>query len=163
MNHEEELIAELKKVPWFNELKPEHFKRIKKITVIRNLKQGATLFHEGDKEDFLYVVLEGRIALDMHVPTRGKVIFDTADPWDLVGWSSATPTVRQRTAGAIAVLDSVVACVDAEELRKLCEQDHDLGYLVMLRLANIIASRLMVTRLQLIDMFATPPETKNDD
>jgi len=163
MTHQDELIAELKRVPWFSELKADHFKRIKEITVIRNFKAGETLFREGDKENFLYVVLEGRIALDMHIPTRGKVLFYTAEQWDVIGWSSATPSVRQRTAGAKAVLDSVVACLDAEGLRRLCDQDHDLGYLVMRRLANIIASRLMVTRLQLIDMFATPPETKNDD
>jgi len=32
----------------------------------------------------------------------------------------------------------------------------------MRRLANVVASRLMVTRLQLIDMFAGPTETMND-
>jgi CRP/FNR family cyclic AMP-dependent transcriptional regulator len=70
--------------------------------------------------------------------------------------------VRQRTAGAAAVLDSFIVGFDAEKLRQLCEADHNLGYLVMRRLANIVASRLMVTRLQLLDMFAQPPETKND-
>jgi hypothetical protein len=32
----------------------------------------------------------------------------------------------------------------------------------MRRLSNVVASRLMVTRLQLIDMFAGPVETMND-
>jgi CRP/FNR family cyclic AMP-dependent transcriptional regulator len=70
--------------------------------------------------------------------------------------------MRQRTAGAVAVLDSTVACIDAEGLRKFAENDHDFGYLLMRRLANVVASRLMVTRLQLIDMFAGPAEYKND-
>jgi CRP/FNR family transcriptional regulator, cyclic AMP receptor protein len=44
--------------------------------------------------------------------------------------------------------------VDAAVLRELCDRDHDLGYLVMRRLANIVASRLMSSQLQLLDMFA---------
>ncbi len=52
--------------------------------------------------------------------------------------------------------------MDAEKLRNLAEKDHDFGYLLMRRLANVVASRLMVTRLQLIDMFAEPAETMND-
>jgi len=62
----------------------------------------------------------------------------------------------------VAVLDSTVACLDAEKLRQFAEDDHDFGYLLMRRLTNVVASRLMVTRLQLIDMFAGPVETVND-
>jgi hypothetical protein len=46
--------------------------------------------------------------------------------------------------------------LDAQKLRRMGEEDHDLGYVVMRRLANVIASRLLVTRLQLLDMFAHP-------
>jgi CRP/FNR family cyclic AMP-dependent transcriptional regulator len=44
------------------------------------------------------------------------------------------------------------------ELRKACDADHDLGYVVMRRLANIVAARLMVMRLQLVDMFSNPAQ-----
>jgi hypothetical protein len=45
----------------------------------------------------------------------------------------------------------------------MSEEDHDLGYVVMRRLANVIASRLLVTRLQLLDMFANPTmEVRNE-
>jgi CRP-like cAMP-binding protein len=159
---QEELLIELNKVPWFHELNPKHLNQLASIARLRHIKAGETIFREGDKEDNFYVVLEGRVALDIFVPHRGKVRFYTAEPWEVFGWSSVTPTVRQRTAGAMAVLDSFVVGLDAEKLRQLCDADHDLGYLVMRRLANIIAGRLMVTRLQLLDMFAQPPEVQND-
>jgi CRP/FNR family cyclic AMP-dependent transcriptional regulator len=47
-------------------------------------------------------------------------------------------------------------------LRKMCDDDHDFGYFVMRRLANVVAGRLMTTRLQLLDMFANPVEQKED-
>ena len=162
MSPQDDLIAELKKIPWFRDLQPKHLNQISDIAQLRRVKAGEVIFREGDKEDFIYVVLEGRIALDMFVPHRGKVRFYTADPWEVFGWSSVTPTVRQRTAGAVSVLDSWIVGFEAEKLRQLCDADHDLGYVVMRRLSNIVASRLMVTRLQLLDMFAQPPEVKND-
>ncbi len=68
------------------------------------------------------------------MPHRGKVRFYTADPWELFGWSSVTPNVHLRTAGATAVLDGSLVRVDADKLNQACEEDHDLGYLVMRRL-----------------------------
>ena len=158
----DELYAEIQKIPWFRGLEQKHLNYIGDIAQLRRVKAGETLFREGDKEDFLYIVLEGRIALDLYVPARGKVRFYTAEPWEVVGWSSVTPNVHQRTAGACGSVDSLLVAFDAEKLRQLCDRDLDLGYLVMRRLANLVASRLLVTRLQLIDMFAEPPEQKND-
>jgi CRP/FNR family transcriptional regulator, cyclic AMP receptor protein len=162
MDSAEEIQSALSQVPWFASLTPGQFKKVVALSRIRHAKAGETFFREGDKQDFVYIVLDGRVSLDIFVPHHGKVRFYTAEPSDVFGWSSVTPGVRQRTAGAVAVLDSTVACIDAEGLRKFAEDDHDFGYLLMRRLANVVASRLMVTRLQLIDMFAGPAEFKND-
>jgi CRP-like cAMP-binding protein len=156
----EEVTMELQKIPWFKELNNEHIRKIAEITSLQHVKAGEVLFREGDKEECVYVVIEGRVALDMFIPHRGKIRFYTADPWEIFGWSSVTPTVHQRTAGATVVADGLIVCLNAEKLRQVCDEDHDLGYLVMRRLANVIAGRLLVTRLQLLDMFANP-ESKN--
>jgi len=162
MSNANEILERLKEIPWFSEMEPEFLEKIAGISHLRRFKAGEVFFHEGDKQDYFYVVLEGRVALDMFIPHRGKVRFYTAEAWDVFGWSSVTPIVRQRTAGAVAVVAGAVIGTDAEQLRLLCNEDHDLGYLVMTRLANVVASRLMVTRLQLLDMFAEPMETPND-
>jgi len=158
----EDIHSALQKVPWFKSLTPEHFNKTAELTHLRHVKAGEIFFHEGDKQDFVYIVLDGRVSLDIFVPHHGKVRFCTAELYDVFGWSSVTPGMHQRTAGAVAVLDTTVACIDAEGLRQFADNDHDFGYLLMRRLANVVASRLMVTRLQLIDMFAGPAEYKND-
>ncbi|MBP1701721.1 MAG: uncharacterized protein H6Q38_828 [Chloroflexi bacterium] len=151
-----ELIDALQTIPWFHELAPDHFNRLIELSCLQDLETGQELFREGDKEDCLFIVLEGRVAIEMRVPGRGKVRIYTAEPMDIVGWSSITPVVRQRTAGARAVLPSRVVCLNAQKLYNACEEDHDLGYVVFRRLANVVASRLLTTRLQLLDMFAHP-------
>lgn len=157
-----EVVSALKNIPWFAELKPEHFERIVEAASIRPVKAGEELFKEGDREDCFYVVIEGRVALSIFVPHRGKIRIYTAEPMDMIGWSVATPTVRQRTAGATVVQSGRLAAFDAEKIRQMCEEDHDFGYLFMRRVANIIAGRLLATRLQLLDMFDSPtPENLN--
>jgi len=158
MQNEAEVIQELGKIPWFQSIKPEHLKKIAEISHLKRIKSGEVLFREGDQDDYLYIVIEGRVALDIFIPHRGKVRINTAEPWDLFGWSGVTPNLHQRTAGAIAVMDGLLIGIDAAKLRDACEENHDLGYIVMRRLVNIVASRLLVTRLQLIDMFASPEE-----
>jgi CRP-like cAMP-binding protein len=156
MDDREELIRELNKNPWFQALSPEHLQKVTEMAHLRKTKTGEILFREGDKEDYLYIVIDGRVAVDIFIPYRGKVRLYTAEPWDVFGWSSVTPTSHQRTARAIAVVDSLIVGIDSARLRDACEEDHDFGYLVMRRLMHIVASRLMVSRLQLIDMFASP-------
>lgn len=156
MNEQQELIAALQTITWFQELKPELFNKLVSISKLVNLEPGQELFREGDKEDFMYIVLEGRIAVEMFIPGRGRIRIFTAEPMDIVGWSSVTPVVRQRTASARVILPCRLIRIDTPKLLLMCEEDHDLGYVVMRRLANVVASRLLTTRLQLLDMFAHP-------
>ncbi len=160
MDNTEEVLEELRKIPWFRELSEDHIRKIASISRIRPMKAGEIIFREGDTHESVYIVVEGRVGLEMFVPHKGKVRFYTAEPWELFGWSSVTPNVHVRTAGATAVLDGRLIRVDAERLNQACDEDHDLGYLVMRRLARVVAGRLQVTRLQLLDMFANP-ELKN--
>ena len=162
MTSQQELIKSLQAIPWFQMMTPEHFNKIASIAKICKYEPGQVIFHEGDKEDYLYVVLEGRVAIEMSVPGRGRVRMLTAEPMEEVGWSSVTPVVRQRTAGARAVLPSRLVAFDASELRKMCDEDHDFGYYVMRRLVNVVAGRLLTNRLQLLDMFANPVEHKEE-
>ncbi|MDD5369697.1 MAG: cyclic nucleotide-binding domain-containing protein [Anaerolineaceae bacterium] len=127
------------------------------------IKTNEQLFLEGEKEDYLYVVLEGQLAVEIHVPNKGWVRIFTAEPLDIVGWSSMTPVVRQRTASARALLPTRLVSLHAESLHKLCDEDHDLGYMIMKRVANVAASRLLTTRLQLLEMFANPEYVPQTD
>ena len=156
MSSQEELINALQTIPWFQEMDREIFNKIVALSDICEYEAGEDLFREGDKEDLLYVVIEGRVAIEMFVPGRGRMRIYTAEPMDIVGWSSITPVVRQRTASARAVLPSRLVCLNAAKLYQACNEDHDLGYIMMRRLSNVVASRLLTTRLQLLDMFAHP-------
>ena len=67
----QETIKELQKIPWFQELEKKHLEKVASITTLRHVRPDEALFHEGDKEDNLYIVIAGRIALEIFVPHRG--------------------------------------------------------------------------------------------
>lgn len=153
MNQEDALPSHLlSSIPWFHELTETQQEKLCKIATLKRMAVGDVLFNEGDREDCVYVLLEGRLAVEMWVSTRGKEHICFAEPLDILGWSSLTPVVRQRTATATAVQPCQLLCIDGETLRQLCESDHDLGYLIMRRIANVVASNLLTTRLALMDI-----------
>ena len=139
--NQKELINSLQTIPWFQEISDEHFEKIAGISSLVEVDANQELFREGDPEDYLYIVLQGRVAIEMFVPSRGRIRIYTAESMDVVGWSSVTPVVRRRTAGAQAVLPSCLVRLDAAGLRQLCEEDHKMGYIVMRRMANVVANR----------------------
>ncbi len=153
----------LQTIPWFQRLQPSHFASLAQIATLRDAQANEVLFREGDPEDYLYILLTGRVALEINVPGRGRTRLMTAEPLDVIGWSSVTPVVRRRTATAVAVLPSSLIALDAPALLQRCEENPSLGYVVMRRLANVVAQRLLVTRLQLLDMYAHPSKEGCDD
>ncbi len=149
-----DVTATLQSIPWFRELKPYQLDQLAGIIEIRRLSKDEALFVEGEKIDNLYVVIEGRVSIDNYVPGKGNVRVFTAEPLDIIGWASLTPVIRQREDTARAILPSTLLSFKGELLRQMCDQDHDLGYFIMRRLANVVASRLLSTKFQLLDIIA---------
>jgi len=156
-----ELISSraLGEIPLFADLSPNHLEILTTIATLRTAHDGEELFHEGDPQDDIYIVLEGRVALEIHVPNRGRLRILTVEPMEVLGWSSVTDASPRRTASARAVAPTRLLAIDSSQLRRECLADCELGSVIMRHVANVIANRLMVTRLQLLDLFASqPPE-----
>jgi CRP-like cAMP-binding protein len=144
----------LQKNPWFQPLERQHFEQFIGIATEVSWSTDQVIFREGERDDRIYLVLEGRVALEIYVPNRGRVTILTLGPDEIFGWSAAVPVVQTRTASARAAQPTRAVAFDAAALRAACERDHDLGYVVYRRLTNVIAGRLTATRMQLLDMYA---------
>jgi len=92
------------------------------------------------------------VALEIHVPGRDPVTFQTVGEGEIVGVSWLVPPYRwSYDARAIAPVRAIR--LDANCLRAKCEADHDLGYEMMKRFAPVLIERLHATRLQLLDVY----------
>jgi CRP/FNR family transcriptional regulator, cyclic AMP receptor protein len=145
-------VDEILNIPWFNEVNHVQAERLAKIAVIRDCQPGVELYREGDRIDHLYIILTGEILLENYIPSLGKHPLGHGEALDVIGWSCLTPVVRQHTATARVCKPSRLMVFDGETLGQLCDEDHDLGFLIMRRIANIVATQYLSTRLYLYDI-----------
>lgn len=136
----------------FKELSAGDLDKVAKLATIETKTAGTILFREGTISDHLFLIGEGNVALDMHVPRRGKIRILTIGPGELLGWSALLAEQRM-TAMATVVEDATLVSIPGQKLQALCDSDHDVGYAVMQRIAVALAHRLLATRLQLLDLF----------
>jgi len=143
------LIAE---APAFAGLAPAQLEYIAGCATNVRAAAGEYVFREGQRADVFYAVRHGSLALELHVPARDAVTIDTLHDGDLVGWSWLFPPYRWEFDGR-AREDTALISFDGTCLRGKCEADHELGYELMTRFAQVIIARLQATRLRLLDVY----------
>lgn len=151
MFQQADLEETLQGIPWFLELQQKQINQLANISKLVQLAPGQDLFAEGGKQDFLFILLEGEIELTLYVPMCGEQHVFTAEPLDVLGWDQLTPVIRQRFGSAHATKPSLLVAIAGEAMRCLAEEDHELGFFVYRRLANVVASRMLNIRLAMTD------------
>lgn len=154
MLNQADITTTIKTIPWFLDLSPESLQRLTAIADIQSYTVGDVIFSEGEQHPFLYVLLDGKVRLESFVPGHGMLPIFTAESLDVIGWSSLTPVVRQKTGTARVIEPTRLLTFHADTLMELCETDCDLGFVIMRRLANIVASRLLTHRLHLLGLIS---------
>ena len=145
----DELLAE---IPAFAGLAPAQLDVIAGCATNVRAAAGKHVFREGDPANVFYAIRHGSVALELHVPARDAVTIDTLHDGDLVGWSWLFPPYRWEFDGR-ARDDVALISFDGACLRGKCESDHELGYELMSRFAQVIIARLQATRLRLLDVY----------
>jgi len=111
------------------------------------------IFKEGEEANEFYLIRSGRVALEIFTPQHNPIVVETLDEGDILGWSWLLPPYLWKF-HAYAAQDVRAIALDGKCLRTKCEQNHDLGYEVLKRFAQIMERRLEATRLQLLDIYA---------
>ena len=149
MKEMDALIAEM---PAFRGLAPAQLELIAGCATNVRAAAGEYLFREGEPADVFYAVRHGAVALELHVPARDAVTLETLHDGDLLGWSWLFEPYRWQFDGR-AQADTALISFDGACLRGKCDSDHELGYELMSRFAQVIIERLQATRLRLLDVF----------
>lgn len=116
---------------------------------------GARLFEEGGRADRFWILREGHVTLDTHVPGRPDAVVETLGPGAVLGWSWLFHPYRWHF-GASAVETTLALELDGPGVRSLCEHDPVLGHLLVSRFMGLVVDRLQATRLRLLDLYVTP-------
>lgn len=144
----------LKECRLFSTLSGAALEKIASLAVEKDYDAGTTIFREGDSADYLLVLEEGRVALQIALPEapggmvrRGTV--DVVTKNEVVGWSAIVePYIYTLT--AVCLQKTRVLSISGVKLRGLIRDNQVIGYEILKELVKVVASRLDDTRQVLI-------------
>lgn len=142
----------LARVPLFAGTADAELDRIAAVARPDHFAPGDLLLRAGDAADHLHVVIDGRVALSLHVPGRGDLVVETLGPGDVVGVSWALPDQRwELDARAMGAVDALT--LDGDHLRAEMDADGPLGRAIQRGVTLLLGERLHATRLRLLDLY----------
>lgn len=112
----------------------------------KNYKEGELIFSEGASADHLYLILSGKVSLEMKVQlgqtgTVRRATIGVIGPWHAMGWSSLV-SPYEYTASGVCLQETKVLAIPKEDLRFLISQYPEAGCDLMERVASITRARL---------------------
>ncbi|MCA9270555.1 MAG: cyclic nucleotide-binding domain-containing protein, partial [Planctomycetales bacterium] len=110
----------------------EHLTKLAGIAEVVDFPTQATLFREGEPATDVFLVIEGRVSLDICAPSVGCRCILTVGEGELLGWS---PVLEQErlTATARALAPTRAVKINGRQILTLCEHDARFGYEFMRR------------------------------
>jgi CRP-like cAMP-binding protein len=122
-------------------------------------EEGEYLMREGAEAEKFYLIRHGVVAVEVFIPGQGPMTIETLREGDLLGWSWLVPPYRCRF-DSRAMEQTRAIAMDGLCLRNKCEENPELGFVLLKRFAAVIAHRLQATRLQLMDMYGPKKKGK---
>jgi CRP/FNR family transcriptional regulator, cyclic AMP receptor protein len=145
--------------PFFKGLKPEYLQLVTGCASNVRFDTGEYIFHEGEEATRFYLIRQGKVALELFAAQHGLITIETIEAGEVLGWSWLFPPYRWHFSGRVFEPTRAIA-LDGKCLREKGEADKDLGYELMVRVAQIMLERLNATRIRLLDMYSDLPGGK---
>ncbi len=121
----------------------------------RRYGPGELLFRAGQPAAHTWLIRTGRVAFEIHDPTRGALTVETAEEGELLGWAWLFPPYEYhfdaRAVGVVRAIELDGAC-----LRAKCEADPRFGYMLTRRILQQAHKRLESRRLHALDLYGSP-------
>ena len=109
------------------------------------------VFREGEKADQLHFLVSGSIVLRVKLTSKPEhvTVSFVGKPYESFGWSGVVPPYHY-TSSAICEEDSQILVIPGDKFMQILEKHPEAGFIVMRRIAEIIADRLRNSRQALL-------------
>ena len=134
-------------------LPPPQRQRLMTLAREVSFPEDARIFEAGGTADRFWVIRSGAVSLDQQVTSQQRVTVAGLGAGDLLGWSWLFPPHRWDF-GAVAFSPVRAYEFDAAEVLGLCEEDPQLGLILVRSVAEILAYRLETTRGKLMEQYS---------
>ena len=132
----------LRNTPLFAGISETALADIARASREEKLDEGDRVYELGDDADAIYIVARGRVRFSIGVGNRAGTD-SIMGPGQVFGWAALLGENPRRVATADCLEDSAIVVVPARALLAIFDKDRASGYLVMRRLAGLIARDFM--------------------
>jgi len=139
------LPEEMKSVLFLRELGEAYLRQVAAMACLKEYREGAILFREGDVSPVIYFLLTGEVRLVTERLSGEPITIYTAGPGELIGWS---PVLGKGPMTATACVSSHcrAAVVEASRVMAMCDQDPRFGMAFLRQVGVFLSDRLTSTR-----------------
>ena len=126
--------------PLFKGLKPQQLEVLAGLAMEMQFAPGEYLFRRQDPANRFYIILEGKVEIELALSQEDLRPFQIAGPGDYLGWTWLFEPYSFY-ANARTVKPTRAIFFYGTMLRQHCEDDHDLGYEIVKRVAESALKR----------------------
>ncbi len=119
------------------------------------VKQGESLFKQGERADRFYLLRSGQISIQIPALMGPTLDIQTLGEDQILGWSWLISPYRW-SFQARAMEDTEVIEFDGSAILARCEQDPAFGYELFKRFAALMSERLDAARQKMMDQWDPP-------
>ena len=139
------LEAIIAKHPFLRGMKPEHLRVLAGNAMRLEFAAGELVFREGDPANRFYLIEKGKVALEARRKDERPKGIQELGPGDVLGWSWLFPPYYWHF-DARALQPTTCIFFYGTRLREQCEDNPELGYELIKRMAAIVIQRLQAAR-----------------
>ncbi len=129
-------------------LRDEQLDKLASLTEIQSYAKDIYVEQEDEIAQALYIVLRGRVSIEIKIPLDRRVSVYIVRPGDLFGWSAAV-SPHTVTASSLCLEPCELIVFPREPLLRLLEEDIPLKASLMEMITHVIRHRLKDTRQQM--------------
>ena len=138
--------------PFFHGMPREFVHAISTEATERTYVADDMIAREGAEADVFYLVLDGKVALELEAADRPPITVQTVGPGEVVGWSWLIPPHRWRF-NVRALKPTRLLSIDGGVIRRTVHAHPDWGFEFLIRFLPVLSERLENTRVQLLDIY----------
>ena len=142
-----ELIS---RYPFFADLELDDIHSLADVAEGITVKAGEFIFHEGDKLQHFYIVVEGAVGIILEKTGKdhdAETVISAVGPGHVFAWSALVPP-NKATASAKALTPCWIIAFDCKKLYAHFEADCRFGYRMMQKVVQISRDRLLDARIE---------------
>ena len=151
--------ATLKQIVMMKYLNDDMLDELVPITELLQYDEKEFIFHQGDKADRYYFVLQGKVLLEQRISSTTTISINAVKPGYSAGWSAMLDEAEEYySSNAICAEPTQLLSFRADKLKSLFEKDYHLGYIMSHRLLHVVKKRYDIRTEQFLKVLRHHPD-----